>query len=87
MQRIEKPIMPGEKLDGVVQTLNISYWEFALKGGMEPWGVCQIVNGKRRITTRWAVALAKATGISAKQWLTWQIEWDLWKLQNQGVET
>lgn len=83
MQRIKKPVVPGEVVDANVQSRNMSYRAFAAQINIHETILRNIVNDKARIKPRWAVALEKLTGIDACQWLIWQAKWDLWKYQEK----
>ncbi len=68
---------PGEVLADELEARDSTKSAFALKIGMYPSHLGEIVNGKRSITANVALKLEKELGISAEFWLGLQMDYDL----------
>ena len=61
----------------------ISVKEFAEKLGMTRTAISRVVNGKAAVSPELAIRLAALLNVSARSWLTMQVEYDLWQLRNK----
>lgn len=78
------PPHPGRILkDTVLREGGMSVTEFADKLGMTRTAISRVVNGKAGISPELAVRLAAFLNVTAKSWLTMQIEYDLWQIRNK----
>ena len=71
------PIHPGEilkdELEARAQTISVSYSVFN-----------EVVNGKRPITTEYALKIEAATGINAEFWRGMQSDYDMQTARHDG---
>ena len=71
-------IHPGEVLlSDFMEPYGLSQYRVAKDIGVPPIRICQIVNGKRAITTDTALRLSKYFGTSAEVWMRLQARYDL----------
>ena len=61
----------------------ISVKEFAEKLGMTRTAISRVVNGKAAVSPELAIRLAALLNVTARSWLTMQVEHDLWQLRNK----
>jgi antitoxin HigA-1 len=61
----------------------ISVKEFAEKLGMTRTAISRVVNGKAAVSAELAIRLAALLNVTARSWLTMQVEYDLWQLRNK----
>jgi antitoxin HigA-1 len=61
----------------------ISVKEFAEKLGMTRTAISRVVNGKAAVSPELAIRLAALLNVTARSWLTMQVEYDLWQLRNK----
>ena len=72
------PIHPGEVLlEEFLNPLNMSQNRLALKMGVPAQMINEIVHGRRSITARTALALARALETTAEFWMGLQSDFDL----------
>jgi addiction module HigA family antidote len=72
------PIHPGEVLlEEFLTPMNMSQLKLALKMGVPAQTISDIVRGKRSITARTALLLARELGTSAEFWMGLQSDFDL----------
>jgi addiction module HigA family antidote len=45
--------------------------------------ISRVVNGKAAISPELAIRLAALLNVTARSWLTMQVEYDLWQLRNK----
>jgi addiction module HigA family antidote len=57
--------------------------EFAEKLGMTRTAISRVVNGKAAVSPELAIRLAALLNVTARSWLTMQVEYDLWQLRNK----
>ena len=74
-----EPTHPGELLLDELQCREISQANFAMRIGVKPSLLNEIIKGKRGINTEMALLLEAALGISAKLWINLQNEYNLQK--------
>lgn len=76
------PPHPGETLKELyLEPLGLSIKSTAEKMNMTRAALSEIVNGRRGITPKVAIKLAKAFGGTAQSWLNQQANYDLWQAQ------
>lgn len=71
------PIHPGEILKDELQARNISQRKFAMVIGASYSVLNEILNGKRPITTEYALKIEAATGIPAHIWINMQSAYNM----------
>lgn len=71
------PIHPGEILKDELQARNISQRKFAALIGSSYSVLNEILNGKRPITTEYALKIEAATGIPAYIWVNMQAAYNM----------
>lgn len=76
------PPHPGETLKELyLEPLGLGIKSTAEKMNMTRAALSEIVNGRRGITPKVAIKLAKAFGGTAQSWLNQQANYDLWQAQ------
>ena len=70
-------IHPGETIGDILIERNISQAELAVRTGVSPAYVCNVIAGKKDISARFAVALEYALGISKTFWINLQANYDV----------
>lgn len=71
-----EPIHPGELLRDELEARGISQAKLADIIGMSPSLLNEIINGKRAITTEYALLLEAALGIDSNFWLNTQADYN-----------
>jgi addiction module HigA family antidote len=71
------PIHAGEHLADALEARGITRYALAKRVGMTPSAIGDIVDGKRGITARTALLLARFFGTSAEFWMALQNRYDL----------
>ena len=73
-----KPIHPGKVLEIVYMAeMNLNQSELARKIGCSPRKINEIVNGKRGISSEFAIELERVLNTSAEMWVRMQADYDL----------
>ncbi len=73
-----EPIHPGEiLLEEFLKEMNLSQTRLAIRIGVPPRRINEIVLGKRSITADTALRLSRFFGNSAEFWLGLQLDYDL----------
>ncbi len=72
-----EPIHPGEMLKDELEARGISQRKFASLIGVSYSVLNEVVNGKRPITTEYALKIEAATGISASIWIGLQTDYNM----------
>ena len=80
---IDIELHPGEVLADELEARNLSKGAFALKVGMYPSQLSDIVKGKRNITASIALKLEAELSVSAEFWLGLQMDYDLYIERNK----
>lgn len=75
--RPSEPIHPGEMLKDELQARGLSQKKFAALIGMPCSVLSEVVNGRRPITTEYALKIEAATGIPAYLWVNMQAAYDM----------
>jgi addiction module HigA family antidote len=85
MGEMFNPPHPGLILKDTVlrEDGGISVKEFAEKLGMTRTAISRVVNGKAAVSPELAIRLAALLNVTARSWLTMQVEYDLWHLRNK----
>ncbi len=74
-----RPFTPGEMLNEEFLTpLGLTQQDLADAIGMDRPSVNALLNGRRAVTSRTALRLERALGVSAQFWLNLQQDLDLW---------
>lgn len=71
------PIHPGEILKDELEARNMSQRKFASIIGVSYSVLNEVVNGKRPVTTEYALKIEAATGIPAYIWLNMQSAYNM----------
>lgn len=78
--RVRNPVHPGEILEEeFLKELGLSQSEFARRIGTTHTVVNEICRGKRGISPRMALRIAKYFKTTPELWLQLQMKWDLWQ--------
>lgn len=72
-----EPIHPGEILKDELEARGVSQRKFASLIGVSYSVLNEVVNGKRPITTEYALKIEAATGIPAHLWVNMQTEYNM----------
>lgn len=71
-----EPIHPGEMLKDEIQYRGISPKALASEIGVPAYVLCEVLDGKRAVTTEYALLLEAALGIEADLWLRLQTDYN-----------
>lgn len=83
-----RPFTPGEMLNEEFLTpLGLTQQDIANAIGMDRPSVNALLNGRRAVTSRTALRLERALGVSAQFWLNLQQDIDLWEAMNDRALT
>lgn len=74
--RASRPMHPGELLRDELESREISQKALSEEIGVRPSIISEVVNGKRAITTEYALLLEAALGIDADFWLKLQADYN-----------
>lgn len=72
-----EPIHPGEMIKDEVEYRGISQKKLATEMGISPSLLNEILNGRRRVSTEYALLFEAALGINAGVWIRLQNDYDL----------
>ena len=82
--QMHNPPHPGEVLRELcLKPLGLTVTEAAAGLGVSRSTLSAILNGRAGITPEMAVRLSIAFGTSAESWLTQQVQYDLWQIEQQ----
>jgi addiction module HigA family antidote len=82
IMKMFNPPHPGETLKELyLEPLELEIKSTAEKMNMTRAALSEIVNGRRGITPKVAIKLAKAFGGTAQSWINQQANYDLWQAQ------
>lgn len=70
------PIHPGEMIKDEIEYRGITQKELAAEIGIPASVLCAVLNGKRAVTTEYALLLEAALGIEADIWLKLQSDYN-----------
>ena len=71
-----EPIHPGEMIKDEIEFRGISQKALADEIGISPSVLNEVLNGKRAVTTEYALLLEAALGIEADLWLRLQMDYN-----------
>ena len=71
------PIHPGEMIKDELQARGISQRKFAALIGVSYSVLNEVINGKRPVTTEYALKIEAATGIPAYIWVNMQKDYNM----------
>lgn len=78
------PPHPGETLKELyLEPLELNIKNTAEKLSMTRSALSEIVNGRRSVSPKVAIKLAKAFGGTAQSWINQQANYDLWQAQQE----
>lgn len=77
-----QPIHPGEMIKDEIEYRGISQKEFAAQIGMPPSVLNAVLNGKRAVTTEYALLFEAALGIDADIWIRMQAAYNKQKTKS-----
>lgn len=72
-----EPIHPGEMIKDEIEYRGISQRKLAAQMGISPTLLNEIVNGKRSVSTQYALLFEAALGIPADIWIRVQADYDM----------
>lgn len=72
-----EPTHPGEMIKDEVEYRGLSQKKLAAEMGMSPSLLNEILNGKRRVSTEYALLFEAALGIDAELWIRLQADYDM----------
>ncbi|WP_455620995.1 HigA family addiction module antitoxin [Parabacteroides sp.] len=72
-----EPTHPGEVIKDEIIYRGISQKKLAAQMGISPTLLNEILNGKRSVTTQYALLFEAVLGIDAKIWIRMQADYDL----------
>jgi addiction module HigA family antidote len=82
--RVPPPTSPGEVLESEwLEPIGMTQTALAAKMGLHVQVVNGIVQGRRAVTAKTALLLARALGTSPQFWLNLQNACDLWQAQQE----
>jgi len=83
--RMHNPPHPGEVLRELcLEPLGISVTDAAAALGVSRKTLSSILNGRSGISPEMAIRLGKAFGTSPESWLNQQVQYDLWKAEQNS---
>lgn len=86
MIKNSKPLHPGIVLQEVyMKEMDLNQSQLAELMECLPKKINEIVNGKRGISSEFALALEEAIGTSAEMWVRMQAEYDLWVTREKAA--
>lgn len=77
-----EPTHPGEVLKDEIEYRGISQRKLALQMGISPTLLNEILNGKRSVSTQYALLFEAALGINADFWIRMQNRYDMQKAKS-----
>lgn len=80
------PMHPGQVLSEVYMAeMGLNQTTLAEKCGCSPRKINEIVNGKRGISSQFAIVLEDVLGTSAEMWVRMQADYDLWLARKKAA--
>lgn len=77
-----QPIHPGEMIKDEIEYRGISQKDFAAEIGMPASVLNAVLNGKRAVTTEYALLFEAALGIDANIWIGMQVAYNMYKTKS-----
>ena len=75
-------IHPGEMIKDEIEYLGLSQRKLAAQMGISPTLLNEILNGKRSVSTEYALLFEAALGIDAEIWIRLQADYDMQKAKS-----
>lgn len=72
-----EPTHPGEMIKDEIEYRGLSQRKLAAQMGISPTLLNEILNGKRAVSTQYALLFEAALGIDAEIWLRLQADYDM----------
>lgn len=72
-----EPTHPGKMIKDEVEYRGLSQKKLAAEMGMSPSLLNEILNGRRRVSTEYALLFEAALGIDAELWIRLQADYDM----------
>lgn len=72
-----EPIHPGEMIKDEIEYRGLSQRKLAAQMGISPTLLNEILNGKRAVSTEYALLFEAALGIDAEIWIRQQVRYDM----------
>lgn len=72
-----EPIHPGEMIKDEIEYRGLSQKKLAAQMGISPTLLNEILNGKRGVSTQYALLFEAALGINAGTWIRIQADYDM----------
>lgn len=86
MIKNSKPMHPGVVLSEVYMSeMGLNQSQLAAKMKCAPRKINEIVNGKRAISSEFAIELEKVLGTTADMWVRMQADYDLWVARQKAA--
>ncbi len=86
MIKNQMPMHPGQVLSEVYMAeMGLNQTTLAQKCGCSPRKINEIVNGKRGISSQFAIILEEVLGTSAEMWVRMQADYDLWLARQKAA--
>lgn len=80
------PMHPGKVLSEIYMSLlGLNQTALAKKCDCSPRKINEIVNGKRGISSSFAIVLESVLDTSAEMWVRMQAEYDLWEARQKAA--
>ncbi len=81
-----KPMHPGTVLSEIYMTeMGLNQSQLAAKCKCSHRKINEIVNGKRSISSEFAIQLEKVLGTTAEMWVRMQADYDLWVARRKAA--
>lgn len=77
-----EPIHPGEMIKDEIEYRGFSQRKLAEQMGISPTLLNEILNGKRSVSTEYALLFEAALGIDAEIWIRLQADYDMQKAKS-----
>ena len=77
-----EPIHPGEMIKDEIEYRGLSQRKLAEQMGISPTLLNEILNGKRSVSTEYALLFEAALGIDAEIWIRLQADYDMQKAKS-----
>ncbi len=77
-----EPIHPGEMIKDEIEYRGLSQRKLAEQMGLSPTLLNEILNGKRSVSTEYALLFEAALGIDAEIWIRLQADYDMQKAKS-----
>lgn len=72
-----EPVHPGEMIKDEIEFRGLTQKQLAVEMGMSPSLLNEILNGRRRVSTEYALLFEAVLGIDANVWIRMQADYDM----------